>query len=165
VVSCPPDSGRAVALRAHSTAPSRAGQLSLVLELRERAGLAGGAPVFPCCSLCSGYWPALWARSTVRKACASMQSVICRYQPCQKRTSYSSNPTSLLPTSKQCSTVQLAPITARWSLSGQTPARRSARAARLQQEYCAGSPASAHSLLARDCQPFLSSTELSNPRR
>lgn len=66
---------------------------------------------FPSCSACSGSWLALCRRSTVRKACASMQSVICRYQPCQERTSYSSSPTSPLPTSKHCSTVQRDPMT------------------------------------------------------
>src|SRR5713226_776098 len=66
---------------------------------------------FPSCSAWSGSCSVLWARSTVRKACASIQSVMCRYQPCQERTSYSSRPTSSLPTSKHCSTVQRAPMT------------------------------------------------------
>src|SRR5260370_25022270 len=36
--SCPPDSRRVVALRAHSRAPSRAGQTPLAFERRERTG-------------------------------------------------------------------------------------------------------------------------------
>jgi hypothetical protein len=53
---------------------------------------------------------ALW-RTTVRYACASMESVMCRCQPVHERTSYSSNPVSPLASSKQLSIVHRSPAT------------------------------------------------------
>src|SRR6266487_1599378 len=49
------------------------------------------------------------ACNAAKKAMASIERVMCRYQPCQERTSYSSRPTSPFPSSKHCSTVQRAP--------------------------------------------------------
>jgi len=51
------------------------------------------------------------ARTTVRKARASMASVTCRCQAVQVRTSYWSRPTSLLAASKQDSMVHRVPAT------------------------------------------------------
>src|SRR2546428_1942113 len=91
------------------------GQVRPRLRLNSARGLDWGcgrvSRFFSSGSAWSGSCPALWARSTLRKACASLQSVRCRYQPCQERTSYSSSPTSPLPTSKHCSTVQRDPMT------------------------------------------------------
>src|SRR6266699_2532141 len=47
--------------------------------------------------------------TTVKKARANIARVICRYQPCQCRTSYSSNPTCCLASSKASSTCHRLP--------------------------------------------------------
>ena len=47
--------------------------------------------------------------TTVKNARANIARVICRYQPCQCRTSYSSNPTCCLANSKASSTCQRLP--------------------------------------------------------
>src|SRR5712691_1096960 len=49
--------------------------------------------------------------TTVKKARANIARVICRYQPCQCRTSYSSNPTCCLASSKASSTCHRLPAT------------------------------------------------------
>src|SRR5579885_1899265 len=49
------------------------------------------------------------ACKAVKKAKLNIDKVMCRYQPCQERTSYSSKPTSPLASSKHCSTVQRVP--------------------------------------------------------
>ena len=53
---------------------------------------------------------ALW-RTTVRYACASIESVMWRCQPVHERTSYSSKPVSPLASSKQLSIVHRSPAT------------------------------------------------------
>src|SRR6266487_2259312 len=47
--------------------------------------------------------------TTVKNARANIAKVICRYHPCQWRTSYSSNPTCCLASSKASSTCQRLP--------------------------------------------------------
>src|SRR6266566_9541750 len=47
--------------------------------------------------------------TTVKNARANIASVICRYHPCQWRTSYSSNPTCCLASSKASSTCHRLP--------------------------------------------------------
>src|SRR5258708_15370798 len=47
--------------------------------------------------------------TTVKNARANIESVICRYHPCQWRTSYSSNPTCCLASSKASSTCHQLP--------------------------------------------------------
>src|SRR6266568_5624113 len=49
--------------------------------------------------------------TTVKNARANIARVICRYQPCQCRTSYSSNPTCCLANSKASSTCHRLPAT------------------------------------------------------
>src|SRR5215471_17710951 len=48
-------------------------------------------------------------RKAVKKAKLNIDKVMCRYHPCQERTSYSSSPTSPLASSKHCSTIQRVP--------------------------------------------------------
>src|SRR6266567_3402463 len=45
------------------------------------------------------------SRMLANQACAIIERVMCRYQLCQKRTSYSSSPVSPLASSMHCSTV------------------------------------------------------------
>src|SRR5215217_5281204 len=52
-----------------------------------------------------------FTRMPARKARASMVRVMCRYQPCQERISWSARPTSCLATSKHSSMAQRRPAT------------------------------------------------------
>src|SRR5437763_5708166 len=72
---------------------------------RQRKELSG----FVLLNLGPLFCPATLA--TVKKARANIAKVICRYQPCQWRTSYSSNPTCCLANSKASSTCQRLPAT------------------------------------------------------